>query len=300
MDIKELDLKTQDEIKRQLAIIKRGVIELLPEDQFVKKLAKSITNNEPLRIKQGFDPTAPDIHLGHTVGIRKLKQFQDLGHKIVLIIGDYTSLIGDPSGRSDTRPQLEYDEIMKNAETYQEQFFSILDRSKCEVHFNGEWFKKMDFREFLGLTTRFTVARILERDDFEKRYKAGSPISMHELFYPIMQAYDSVAIKADIELGGTEQKFNLLAGRNLQEAFGQPKQCILTLPLLVGLDGTRKMSKSLGNYIGIDESAKEIFGKSMSIPDELIYQYFELVTDTPDDKLIEIKAHKRHKSNCTP
>lgn len=278
------------EVKRQMTLIKRGIVEILPEEMFEKKLAESIKSGVPLRIKQGFDPTAPDIHLGHTVGIRKLKQFQELGHKVVLIIGDYTSLIGDPSGRSDTRPVLLYEDIMKNAETYQDQFFNILDKDKCEVHFNGEWFAKMDFREYMNLTTRFTVARILERDDFEKRYKSGSPISMHELFYPIMQAYDSVAIKADLELGGTEQKFNLLAGRNLQESFGQPPQCILTLPILVGLDGERKMSKSLGNYIGIEESAKEIFGKVMSIPDELIYQYFEMVTDVPSNRLAVIKA----------
>ena len=290
MDKTEYSQEIIKEVQHQMAIIKRGVVELLPEDEFERKLAESIKTGKPLRIKQGFDPTAPDIHLGHTVGIRKLKQFQDLGHKVVLIIGDYTSLIGDPSGRSDTRPILSYEDIMKNAETYQDQFFNILDRDKCEVHFNGEWFAKMDFREFMNLTTRFTVARILERDDFEKRFKSNSPISMHELFYPIMQAYDSVAIKSDLELGGTEQKFNLLAGRNLQESFSQAPQCVLTLPILVGLDGERKMSKSLGNYIGIDESAKEIFGKAMSIPDELIYQYFEMVTDVPAERLTQIKA----------
>lgn len=273
-----------------MTVIKRGVVDLLPEAEFEKKLAESIKSDTPLRIKQGFDPTAPDIHLGHTVGIRKLKQFQELGHKVVLIIGDYTSLIGDPSGRSDTRPILAYEDIMKNAETYQVQFFNILDKEKCEVHFNGEWFAKMDFRKYMNLTTRFTVARILERDDFEKRLKSGSPISMHELFYPIMQAYDSVAIEADLELGGTEQRFNLLAGRNLQESFGQSPQCILTLPILIGLDGERKMSKSLGNYIGIDEPAREIFGKAMSIPDELIYQYFEMVTEVSAERLAEIKA----------
>lgn len=290
MEKKEYSPEVMAEVKRQIVLIKRGVMELLPEDEFELKLAESIKTNTPLRIKQGFDPTAPDIHLGHTVGIRKLKQFQELGHTVVLIIGDYTSLIGDPSGRSDTRPILSYEKIIENAKTYQEQFFSILDKSKCEVHFNGEWFAKMDFREFMNLTTRFTVARILERDDFEKRYKAGNPISMHELFYPIMQAYDSVAIHSDVELGGTEQKFNLLAGRTLQEGFDQSAQCILTLPILVGLDGERKMSKSLGNYIGIDDPAKEIFGKAMSIPDELIYQYFEMVTDVPAERLKEIKA----------
>ncbi len=277
------------EIDRQMNIISRGAIDLLPEDELRAKLRRSISENKPLRIKQGFDPTAPDIHLGHTVGIRKLKQFQDLGHTVVLIVGDYTGLIGDPSGRSDTRPMLTYPELMENAATYQEQFFNILDLEKSEVRFNGEWFKKMDFMEIMQLTTKFTVARILERDDFATRYQNQLPISLHELFYPLMQAYDSVSIKADVELGGTEQKFNLLAGRTMQESFGQEPQCILTLPLLVGLDGERKMSKSLGNYIGIDESAKEIFGKTMSIPDGLIYHYFEYVTDADPDRLEQIK-----------
>ena len=278
------------EIEEQLAIISRGTVDLLPEEEFRAKIKRSISENRPLRIKQGFDPTAPDIHLGHTVGIRKLKQFQDLGHKIILIVGDYTSLVGDPSGRSDTRPMLTYDMIMQNAETYQNQFFDILDRSRCEVRFNGEWFKKMEFTDFMGLTTKFTVARILERDDFAKRYESNHPISLHELFYPLMQAYDSVAIEADVEIGGTDQKFNLLAGRTLQEAFEQEPQCILTMPLLVGTDGERKMSKSLGNYIGIDEPARDMFGKTMSIPDELIFEYFRLTTGVEPERLEEIKA----------
>ena len=278
------------ELERQWQIIARGTVDLLPEDELKMKLARSIRDGVPLRVKQGFDPTAPDIHLGHTIGIRKLKQFQMLGHKIVLIVGDYTAMVGDPSGRSATRPMLTHEDILGNAETYQEQFFKILDRSTTEVHFNGEWFARMSFKDVMHLATRFTVARILERDDFEKRYKAGVPISVHELFYPIMQAYDSVAIKADIELGATEQKFNLLAGRTIQESHGMEPQCILTLPVLVGVDGEKRMSKSIGNYIGIDEPPKEIFGKVMSIPDNLMYQYFELATDVSLERLAEIKA----------
>ncbi len=277
------------EFKEQYELITRGAIDILPEGEFEERLKKSIAENKPLRVKQGFDPTAPDIHLGHTVGIRKLKQFQDLGHQVVLIIGDYTGLVGDPSGRSATRPQLTYDQVMANAETYQKQFFKILDKSKTEVHFNGEWFSKMDFQEIMTLASKFTVARILERDDFEKRYNSGSPISIHELFYPLMQAYDSVAIKADVEIGATEQKFNLLTGREIQQDYGVKPQLVLTTPVLVGLDGHQRMSKSIGNYIGIDESPKEIFGKVMSISDNMIYSYFELVTDVSMDRLAQIK-----------
>lgn len=277
------------EFSHQWQTITRGAIDVLPEGEFEERVKKSIRTNTPLRVKQGFDPTAPDIHLGHTVGIRKLKQFQDLGHQIVLIVGDYTAMIGDPSGRSATRPQLEYDRIMKNAETYQDQFFKILDRNKTEVHFNGEWFEKMSFADIMNLAMKFTVARLLERDDFEKRMRRGIPISIHELFYPLMQAYDSVAIKADVEIGATEQKFNLLAGRTIQEAYGVEPQCILTLPVLVGLDGEKRMSKSLGNYIGIDEPPREIFGKVMSIPDDLIYSYYELATDAAQEELEQIK-----------
>jgi len=279
------------ELTRQWELIARGTVDLLPEEELRAKLARSIRENKPLRVKQGFDPTSPDIHLGHTVGMRKLQQFQDLGHQIILIVGDYTALVGDPSGRSATRPQLEYDEIMKHAETYQEQFFKVLDKTKTEIVFNGDWFKKMSFMEIMNLTSKYTVARLLERDDFSKRMKENAPISLHELLYPLMQAYDSVAIRADLELGATEQTFNLLAGRTIQEAYGQEPQCILTLPILVGLDGEKKMSKSLGNYIGIDEPPKEIFGKAMSIPDNLIYQYFELASDVSLDNLADI--HKR-------
>ncbi|MDF1545070.1 MAG: tyrosine--tRNA ligase [bacterium] len=278
------------EFDHQWQTITRGTVDVLPEEDFQQKVKDSLAGKRgPLRIKQGFDPTSPDIHLGHTVGIRKLRQFQELGHQIVLIVGDFTSMVGDPSGQSATRPKLSYDEIMKNAETYQDQFFRILDKSKTEIRYNGEWFKEMSFAEIMELATKFTVARILERDDFSKRFKAGVAISIHELFYPLMQGYDSVAMKADVEIGGTDQTFNLLAGRTIQEAFGVEAQAILTMPILVGLDGVKKMSKSLGNYIGIEESAREIFGKSMSIADDKIYEYFELATDVTLEKLEEIK-----------
>ncbi|MDH4222423.1 MAG: tyrosine--tRNA ligase [candidate division Zixibacteria bacterium] len=276
-------------VKKQLELIKRGTIEIIPEEELVRKLESSLKQNKPLRIKMGFDPTAPDIHLGHTVGIRKLKQFQDLGHQVLLIIGDYTGMVGDPSGRSETRPQLSYEKIRKNAETYQKQFFKILVKEKTEIHFNGEWFSRMSFQDIMGLASKFTLARILERDDFTERFKNQNPISLHELFYPLMQAYDSVAIKADLEVGATEQKFNLLTARQFQEQSGQEPQVILTIPVLAGTDGLQRMSKSTGNYIGIDESPGEIFGKIMSIPDELIYPYYELLTDIPEDELLKIK-----------
>ena len=276
-------------IKEQMEVIKRGTVEIIPEDELIKKLEHSIKTKKPLRVKQGFDPTAPDIHLGHTVGLRKLKHFQDLGHKIILIIGDYTGMVGDPSGRSSTRPQLTREKLMKNAETYQRQFFKIIDRSKTEVHFNGEWFAKMSFHEVIHLASRFTLARMLEREDFSKRYSQQVSIGLHELFYPLMQAYDSVAIKADVEIGATEQKFNLLAGRQIQQEYGQQPQIALTLPVLVGIDGVQRMAKSTGNYIGIDEPPKEIFGKIMSIPDDLIHPYFELLTDLSLEELNQIR-----------
>jgi len=289
LSTESVNSRLDTEFKRQWGIIARGAVDLLPEGEFEELVRRSIKENVPLRVKQGFDPTAPDIHLGHTIGIRKLKQFQELGHKVILIVGDYTGMIGDPSGQSATRPQLDYDKIMKNAETYQKQFFKILDRSKTEVRFNGEWFKQMDFSDIMNLATKFTVARLLERDDFEIRIRRGIPISIHELFYPLMQGYDSVAIKANVEIGATEQKFNLLAGRTIQEAYGVEPQCILTMPVLVGIDGEKRMSKSLGNYIGINELPKEIFGKAMSIPDDMIYPYFELATDVTLEKLDNIK-----------
>jgi tyrosyl-tRNA synthetase len=296
---RNLDSGVSTEFERQWKIISRGAVDILPEEEFRQRLRESIQDNKPLRVKQGFDPTSPDIHLGHTVGMRKLQQFQELGHQIVLIVGDYTGMVGDPSGRSATRPQLTYDEIQRNAETYENQFFKVLDRSKTEIRSNGEWFAKMDFLQVMQLAMKFTVARLLERDDFTNRFKAGIPISVHELFYPLMQAYDSVAIKADIEIGGTEQKFNLLAGRTIQEAYGVRSQCILTLPILIGTDGDKKMSKSLGNYIGIDESPKDIFGKVMSIPDNLIYSYYELATNVSLERLAEIKE-MLGRSNVNP
>ncbi len=267
------------EVDRQLALISSGAEEILPPDEFRRKLERSVREGRPLRVKQGFDPTAPDIHLGHTVGLRKLRTFQDLGHQVVVIVGDYTGLVGDPSGRSKTRPQLTAELIDANARTYLEQFFRVVDRTKTEIHKNGEWFAKMSFADILKLASQYTVARLLERDDFAKRWHAGQPISVHELLYPLMQGHDSVEIRADVELGGTEQKFNLLVGRALQEAAGQEPQAILTLPILVGLDGEQRMSKSLGNYVGIAEPPAEQFGKLMSIPDPQIVPYFRLVTD---------------------
>ncbi len=276
------------EIERQLAIIRSGVEELIPEAELVTKLERSLASGKPLRVKQGFDPTAPDIHLGHTIGLRKLRQFQDLGHQVVLIVGSYTALVGDPSGRNKTRPRLTEEEVGANAQTYLDQFFTIVDKSKTEVRWNGEWFSVMRFTDLLHLPSQFTVARMLERDDFHERFKAGEPIGVHELFYPLMQAYDSVVIKADVEIGATEQKFNLLTGRDIQIAYGVEPQVILTLPVLEGLDGVRRMSKSLGNYIGVAESPQEIFGKAMSIPDPLIERYFRLASDATPDEVAEV------------
>ena len=276
-------------LNEQMDVIRRGTVDLIPENELVKKIENSIKKNKPLIIKQGFDPTAPDIHLGHTVGIRKLKQFQDLGHQVIVIIGDYTAMVGDPSEKNSTRPRLTHHEVMKNAETYQKQFFKILDKKKTKIRHNGEWFSKMLFDEIMALASKFTVARMLERDDFSNRYNNQLPISIHEFFYPLMQGYDSVMIKADVELGATEQKFNLVIARQIQKEYGIEQQIVLTLPVLVGIDGTQRMSKSLGNYIGIDESTSEIYGKIMSIPDELIYPYFELVSDVSLSELTTIK-----------
>lgn len=276
-------------VNEQMDVIKRGTVEVLPEEELLKKIEKSIKKEKALVIKQGFDPTAPDIHLGHTVGIRKLKHFQDLGHQVVVIIGDYTAMVGDPSDKNSTRPRLSHKQVMEHAQTYQDQFFKILDKSKTQVRFNGEWFKEMSFENVMNLAGKFTVARMLERDDFAKRYSGQLPISIHEFFYPLMQGYDSVVIEADVELGATEQKFNLVIGRNIQKEYDQEPQIILTLPVLEGLDGKQRMSKSLGNYIGIDETAQEIYGKTMSIPDEIIYRYFELITDVDAAELSKIK-----------
>jgi tyrosyl-tRNA synthetase len=278
------------EIERQLAVIRSGVEELIPEAELVKKLERSIATGTPLRVKQGFDPTAPDIHLGHTIGLRKLRQFQDLGHQVVLIVGNYTSLIGDPSGRSKTRPRLTEEQVAANAQTYLDQFFKVVDKERTEVRWNGDWIRPMTFTEILNLAAQFTVARLLERDDFEERFKAREPIGLHELLYPLMQGYDSVAIRADIEIGATEQKFNLLTGRDIQVAFGMEPQVILTLPVLEGLDGVRRMSKSLGNYIGVAEPPSQIYGKVMSLPDRLIGRYFRLVTDASPKECAEV-AH---------
>jgi len=279
----------EKEVERQVDVIRKGVEEIISEDELRAKLRRSIKEGRPLRIKQGFDPTAPDIHLGHAVGLRKLRDFQRLGHKVVLIIGDYTAMIGDPSGRSKTRPRLSREEVEINAKTYLEQFSKIVDASKAEVRRNGEWFSKFSFLDTLNLTAMITVARIIERDDFEKRYKAGEPISLHELIYPLMQAYDSVAVEADVELGGTEQKFNLLLGRQIQQDFGQEPQIAITVPILEGINGTERMSKSLGNYVGIAEDPNEIYGKIMSIPDDLIMRYFRLATELSDEELERIE-----------
>lgn len=269
----------------QLQLIRRGVAEILPEEDLVKKLEKSVKTNTPLKVKLGLDPTAPDIHLGHTVVLRKLKQFQDLGHEITIIIGDFTGRIGDPTGRSVTRKQLTDEEIVHNAKTYQEQIFKILDPEKTIVKFNSEWLSKLNFADVIRLAASYTVARMLEREDFKNRYVNNQPISVHEFLYPLMQGYDSIALGADIEFGGTDQTFNLLMGRHLQEHNGQEPQVAITMPILEGLDGVQKMSKSLGNYIGIDEEPKEIYGKSMSIPDELMERYYTLVTEVSVEEI---------------
>ena len=263
----------------QFRLISHGVADLLPEDEFKKKLEKAVATNTPLIVKLGLDPTAPDIHLGHTVVLRKLKLFQDFGHKVIILIGDFTARIGDPTGKSVTRPPLTEEQVVTNAKTYQEQIFKVLDPEKTEVRFNSEWLSKLDFADVLKLASKYTVARMLERDDFHKRYTEGRPISIHEFMYPLMQGYDSIALKADVEFGGTDQTFNLLMGRHLQGEEGMPEQTIITMPILEGLDGVQKMSKSLGNYIGISEAPSEMYGKAMSIPDELMMRYFMLVTD---------------------
>lgn len=265
---------TQYDIAENLAVIKRGSDELLIEQELVEKLKKG----QPLRIKAGFDPTAPDLHLGHTVLLNKLRQFQDLGHQVLFLIGDFTGMIGDPTGKSATRPPLTAEQVKQNADTYQDQVFKILKPEQTEVVFNSTWLNELGAAGMLKLAASHTVARMLERDDFNKRYKANQPIAIHEFLYPLLQGYDSVALKADVELGGTDQKFNLLMGRELQKQAGQSQQCVLTMPLLEGLDGVNKMSKSLGNYIGVAESANTIFSKIMSISDELMWRYIELLS----------------------
>jgi tyrosyl-tRNA synthetase len=272
-------------VKNDIELLKRGTEEIIPEDEFVKKLERSEKENRPLVIKTGFDPTAPDIHLGHTVLLRKMRHFQKMGHTVIFLIGDFTGMIGDPSGKSETRKRLTKEEVLQNAETYKKQVFKILDPAVTVVDFNSRWCSPMTFEDVLTLTARYNVARMLERDDFSNRYREGKPISILEFMYPLVQGYDSVALKADIELGGTDQKFNLLVGRDLQREYGQEPQVIMTLPLLVGLDGAQKMSKSLNNYIGINEAPREIFGKVMSISDDLMYLYYELVTDVPREEI---------------
>ena len=265
--------------QEQVRQIKHGVADLIREEELLKKIERSIKENKPLTIKLGLDPTAPDIHLGHTVPLRKLKLFQDFGHQVVIIIGGFTARIGDPSGKSVTRPPLTKEQVAENAATYKEQIFKILDKDKTIIRDNSEWLEEMNFADVLRLASRYTVARMMERDDFNKRFKEGRAIGIHEFMYPLMQGYDSVAIKADVEFGGTDQTFNVLMGRTLQSEEGQEPQVVITMPLLEGLDGVQKMSKSLGNYIGISEAPKEMYGKSMSIPDELMMRYFMLVTD---------------------
>jgi tyrosyl-tRNA synthetase len=283
--------KLQEDV---LELLKRGTEEILLEAQLVKKLAEG----RPLRIKVGFDPTAPDLHLGHTVLINKLKKFQDLGHEILFLIGDFTGMIGDPTGKNATRKALTKEQVIENAKSYQEQVFKILDPEKTKVVFNSEWMDKMTPAEFVQLTAKHTVARMLERDDFSKRYKSGQSIAIHEFLYPLIQGYDSVAMKSDLELGGTDQKFNLLVGRQLQEAYGQVPQVVMTMPILEGLDGVQKMSKSLNNYIGISDAPNEMFGKIMSISDDLMWRYFELLSFRPMD---EVNAwHQECKDGANP
>ena len=282
------------DINKQLSVIKRGVVEIFPEDELVKKLERSIAHSKPLRVKQGFDPSAPDIHFGHTVGLRKLRQFQDLGHLAVLIIGDYTAMVGDPSGRSKTRPQLSHEQTMENAKTYVEQVKKVLRADNLEVVFNGKWFDKMDLADVIRLTAKMTVARMLERDDFALRFKDGSPIAISEFLYPLMQGWDSVEVRADVELGATEQKFNLLVGRALQADAGIEEQVCLTLPILPGTDGMRRMGKSLGNYIGVNDAPNDMYGKVMSIPDSIMRQYFELLTDYPMAEIGNLLSDKTH------
>ena len=278
-----------DRVLESMAVTQRGCDELLVESEWLAKLARSEATKTPLRIKLGLDPTAPDIHLGHTVVLNKMRQLQDLGHTVIFLIGDFTSMIGDPSGRNATRPPLTKEEIAVNAQTYYQQASLVLDPSKTEVRYNSEWCDPLGARGMIQLAAKYTVARMLERDDFTKRYKGGIPISVHEFLYPLMQGYDSVALKSDLELGGTDQKFNLLVGRELQKEYGQEAQCILTMPLLVGTDGVDKMSKSKNNYIGISEAPNEMFGKLMSISDELMWSYFTLLSFKP---LLEIAKMK--------
>ena len=276
-------------LNEQMDLIKRGVVEIIPEDELVKKIEKSIKTSKPLNIKLGCDPSRPDLHIGHSVVIRKLAQFQELGHQAILIIGDFTGMIGDPSGRNATRPALSLAQTRVNGESYFQQAAKILNKEKTKIVYNSEWLGKMSFEDVIKLASKYTVARMIERDDFTKRFKAGEPISVHEFLYPLAQAMDSVAIESDVELGGTDQKFNLLVGRDIQREYGIEPQIIITMPLLAGTDGVEKMSKSYDNYIGISDEPSQIYGRTLSIPDNLIYQYFELATNVTNEKLKEIK-----------
>ncbi len=276
-------------VEEQLEYLRRGTVDIVSEDELRQKLERSLTTGSPLRIKAGFDPTAPDLHLGHTVLLQKMKHFQDLGHRVFFLIGDFTGMIGDPTGKNETRPPLTREQVLENAKTYQEQVFKILDPKKTEVVFNSQWMLKMNTMDFIRLCSKYTVARMLEREDFKKRFQTGRPIAIHELIYPLIQAYDSVALEADVELGGSDQLFNLLVGREIQREYGQEPQVIITVPLLEGLDGVQKMSKSLGNYVGITEPPQEMFGKLMSISDDLMWRYYELLSDL---SLTEIEALK--------
>jgi len=280
-------------VEEQLALIKRGAEEVLVEAELVEKLKRG----QSLRIKAGFDPTAPDLHLGHTVLINKLRQFQELGHQVVFLIGDFTGMIGDPSGKSATRPPLTREQVLDNAETYKQQVFKILDPAKTEVAFNSTWMDQLKPADFIRLASQYTVARMLERDDFDKRYTGNQPIAIHEFLYPLVQGYDSVALKADVELGGTDQKFNLLMGRELQRAYGQESQCIVTMPLLEGLDGVKKMSKSLGNYVGIQEAPGVMYSKLVSMPDALMWRYFELLSFRSMDEIEQFKRDVEQGAN---
>jgi len=277
-------------VEQQLAYLRKGAVEIIPEAELRSKLEASLKSGKPLRVKAGFDPTAPDLHLGHTVLIRKLKHFQDMGHTVIFLIGDFTGMIGDPTGRNVTRPPLSREDIIKNAETYKEQVFKLLDPKKTVVDFNSRWFSKFTAEDFIRLTAKYTVSQMLEREDFHKRFQGEQPIALHELMYPLAQGYDSVALEADVELGGTDQKFNLLVGRELQKAYGKPQQCILTTPLLEGLDGAQKMSKSYGNYVGIHEAPQQVYGKLMSISDSLMWRYYELLTDLQLPEIEKLKS----------
>ncbi len=282
-------MSTFPPIDEQLAQIRRGTAQIIPEDALVEKLKRAEKTGEPLVVKLGCDPSRPDLHLGHAVVLRKMRQFQDLGHRVVLIVGDFTAMIGDPSGKSKTRPALTAEETRENGRSYFEQASKILDPDRTTIRYNGDWLSQMSFADVIKLASGYTVARMMERDEFENRYKAGEPISVHEFLYPLAQAQDSVELKADVELGGTDQTFNLLVGRDIQSAAGQEPQVCLTMPILEGTDGVEKMSKSLDNYIGIAEPPEEMYGKTLSIPDELIYRYFELATDVPTERLPELK-----------